>query len=106
LTQVAGVKPAPGVEHRRHARFLPVSSLDIFAAHENLAVGREFYVYTRQRLADRAAAQAERMIHADQRSSFREAVALNDRVTKAVPEFLRFGRERRAARNDGPEFPA
>jgi hypothetical protein len=46
----------------------------------------------------------EWVVQADQRSSFREPVSLNDGVTEAAPEFLRFGRQRSASRDQCPEF--
>ena len=46
------------------------------------------------------------MIHADERSGFGEAIALNRGVAEAVPELFRCGRKRGATRNDRPEFPA
>ena len=46
------------------------------------------------------------MIQADQRSCFRHAIPLNYGVAHALEETLGVIRERGAAGNEGPEFPA
>ncbi len=45
------------------------------------------------------------MVQADERSSFGESVALDDRVAEAMPEFFGFAIERGAAADDRQEFP-
>src|SRR5262249_2814066 len=56
--------------------------------------------------ADGAAGGTKRVVQADERSGFRHAVTLNDRVTEPLPKCLYFFRQRGAARDDSPKFPA
>src|SRR5580704_7811506 len=46
------------------------------------------------------------MVQADERRGFRHAITLHDRVAHTPEKFFSLGGERRAAGNEGPEFPA
>ena len=85
---------------------LPISRRDILSAHEDFAVLIQFHFAALEHFPNRASPDTKRVIHADERSRFRQPVALNCRESGAAPESLRFQVQRRAAGNDGPEFPA
>ena len=58
-----------------------------------------------QHLSDRPFAQAEGMVHADDRSGLGKPVALDDGITQASPESFGVTIERSAAGNKGPKLP-
>ena len=82
FAQIAGVKPAvasstdatPDSFQYPAATFSPRTRIS--------PVARELYFEARQSLADRALPEPEGMIHADERSGFREPVALNRGVAE------------------------
>jgi len=86
--------------------FLPVTTGNVFAAHQNLAIVREMKFAARQNFSDGTCSRAKRMIEADERGGLRHAVALHHRVAEALEEILRFRGKRGSAGNEGPEFPA
>src|ERR1051326_1863954 len=65
-----------------------------------------FSFASRQNLADRAFAEFEGVIEADERSSLSQAIALNDRIAESIPEFFGLAIEGGSARDECPELPA
>src|ERR1019366_9832129 len=107
--QVARVEP-PGMisaaRDRANLTVLPVARGDVLSPHQDFAARIKLHFAAFKYLANRAAPQPERVIHADQGSRFRQTVTLNRGESGASPEEFGTGAERRASGNDGPEFPA
>src|SRR5205823_1874629 len=85
---------------------LPIGRRDVFSAHKNFTIFGKLELAAGQDFTDRTFRRTERMIQADQRSCFRHAIPLNYGVAHALEETLGVIRERGAAGNEGPEFPA
>src|SRR5260370_7388139 len=69
------------------------------------SVGAALHSRARHDLADGTFAYAEGIVDADQRSSFRQAVSLDDREAQASPKFFGFAVKDGAAADEGPELP-
>src|ERR1700722_200686 len=84
---------------------IPVAGRHAAAADQYFAVLGQLHFAAGEHLPDRAFAQAEGMIHTDQRCSLGEAVALDSGVTEAIPELFGVAVERRTSRNECPKLP-
>ncbi len=106
FSDVPGVKPAV-LEHRGSlSGRLVVAVSDVVAAHQDLAVGSDLDVHSRERFPDGSLAKMERMAQSDDRRGFRESIALHDEVSEARPELFELRWKRRAPRNEAPILPA
>src|SRR5215470_9561223 len=103
--QVAGIQPALFAGRLKGASF-PVACRDVFSADKNFAVPGYLEFAAGEDFAHRTFRRTKRMIQADERSSFRHAVALNYGVSHAFEETLRIIRKRRAPGNESPKLPA
>src|SRR5438270_1114180 len=88
---------------RRGGR-LVIARRYVVAAHEDLAVFRDFDLDAADRLADRAASRMKRMIQGHDWRRFGEAVTLHDDEAKPAPERLEIRIERGGADDERPEL--
>src|SRR5260370_42706375 len=106
FAEVAGAEPAFAGRHRLQLASLPVTGGHVFAADQNLAALVELDFFAGKDLANRTAAQAERMVDADERGGLSQSVALDDDEAQPPPELFGFGVESCTARNQRPELPS
>src|ERR1051325_395480 len=86
---VTGVEPSFFAADRGPFPALPVSGGDALPAHQDLAGFRiELELASGEDLADRAPGELERMLHRDERSRLRQAIALDHDVAKPPPELV------------------
>jgi hypothetical protein len=95
LANVARAKPTVGYSRRPFVT--PVSRRDILPLHQDFAVLGQFHLLTSEYFTDGAAPLLERVVNADKRRRLSHAIALNHRVSQALPELLGIRIERRAA---------
>src|ERR1700722_1910336 len=103
---VSGAIPALIAGKIVAAGTVPVAGGDAATAHQNLAVRGQLELPAGQHFPDRALAQPEGVIHADQRRRLRQAISLDSGVAESSPEFFGFRVERRTAANEGQKFPS
>src|SRR5690242_17819062 len=89
-----------------HLAPLPVTRGNIFSTHQDFSILINLYFPALENFADGSAADLRWVIHADERSCFRQSITLNGGKSQTSPEQFRVGFQRCAAGNDGPEFPA
>src|SRR5664279_4611564 len=106
FAQVASAKPTFLAQHRLQFFSLPIAGRDVGAAHQDFSVLVELDLAAFEHFANRALAGAKGMVQRNQRCCLRQAVALNHDETQKPPEFLGFGVEGRAARDEGPKLPS
>src|SRR5262249_21359999 len=82
-----------------------IGSCYTIPSNQYLAVFGQLYFAIREDLADRTAPQMKWVIHANERRSFGKAVTLDHGKTEPAPELLRLLIQRRATRDECPEFP-
>src|SRR5262249_20221509 len=104
LADVSRVKPPVLERTRRFHGIVEISARDVFAAHENFAVGRDLHVDAGHGLADGTLLGAERMVEADDRRGLGEPVPLNHRKAQFAPERFQFGIEWSRADDERPEL--
>ena len=106
LPDIARVKPSVFERARRTLVGAEVSGRDVVAANQDLAVRRDLHLDAGDRLADRSALRAERVVERHDRRGFGQAVALDHREAHLAPERFELGLEWRRADDERPEFPA
>ena len=103
---VAGVEPSVLERAGRFFTRVEVPFRHVVAAHENLAVRRNFHFHACDRLAHGPFLRLERVIQRDDGRRFGQAIALDDHVSELAPERFEIAVERRGADDERPELPA
>src|SRR5438067_10227494 len=100
------MEPSFFAQHRPELPGLQVSAGDALPAYQDLAFRTELDFAAGQRFADGTASEPKGMIHADERGSLGEPVALDDGVSQTPPEFLGGVVEGGTAGDERPKFPS
>ena len=106
FADIAGMVPAFLAGDRAQFSRTPVAGRDTAAAHQNFSVRRKLHLASCQNFANRAFAGLERMVHADERSGFSQAVALNHGKAQSTPELFGVTVESGASGDEGPKLPS
>ena len=106
LADVAGVEPAVLERLRGFGGGVEVALRDVLSPHQDLAIVGHLHLDAGDRLANRAALRAERMVERHDRCGLGQPVALDDREPEVAPPLLEVAIERGGPDHERPELRA
>ena len=106
LADVAGVEPPVLERLRGFGGGVEVALRDVLSPHQDLAIVGHLHLDAGDRLANRAALRAERMVERHDRCGLGQPVALDDREPEVAPPLLEVAIERGGPDHERPELRA